>query len=339
MRVVVNLYVARPGRATIRKTRRLVYMAMIAKQEGHEVVIHETCSIQPYHFLRHVADYPKECATKTKADLYLCDHALKFASRQDCPVVAYKSALNLKPDAFIAKWASLIVSYTYRQEDWFAHEQPTEPRPWDKKILSVPWLPHEVMLDYFDRLNLTWPYLADDLQTIRERHAAPNYKERLIGFRGQKQRHRSEIAEQCGAGYIFEWAASHLRVDEIKPDINATERLEFQGPQLSCGEYLRWIASCRCILNLPGDTWKCSRHSETVLMGIPLICQRGKVLLAEPLTEQNCIMVDDFADRDAILEALETRSPAIVDAADASYRRGWSLRGQFQTILAKLGLD
>jgi len=338
MKVAVNLYVARTGRPQIRKTRRLAYMAIVAKRAGHSVVIQDTNGVKSYPFLSHIADLPGAGPGDCGADLYLCDHCQNEMTRQRCPVVAFKSRLQLRDDRHLAKRAALIVSYTYREEDWWRNPNPTGARAWDNQIVSVPWLPHEVMLEYLDAHGLTEAYLDDDLETIRNLHRSPDGKTRLIGFRGQKQNHRADISKRCGAGYIFEWAAGHFPQDEITPQIDAPERLDFRGKQLSPGDYLRWLDSCRASLNLPGDTWKCSRHSESVLMGVPLVCMRGKIPLSEPLTTHNCIMVDDFADGNFIRHALDTRGDAIVASADVSYLRGWSLKGQFSHFLQRLGL-
>jgi len=343
MRLVFNLAVWRENEEAInRKTRRLAYMAAIAESEGHAVTIHNPANRNP-EFDR-VLKIPFVNDTVGRMDVleggeedlfafgqidgYFMSHATTL--NQPCvliphalaPRVYFKESLGCADDAHLARHGAAIISYVQRQRDFTDNR----PRAWceavlqsepitRRKIISAPWLPHERVLDLIHRDGLWRAFIDDNLAPIRRQYCAAK-KRRYGGFVGKPWAVRQDLAATLGTHYEFKWAGHGL-------------------PQLSPREYLKWLSECRVSLGLPGDTWKCSRFLESVLLGVPCVQQAGTININPPLTADNCVLVDRFDDPKAI-DAAVPRFAAIAERATRDYTEGWSLRGQFRQIIRKL---
>jgi hypothetical protein len=170
-------------------------------------------------------------------------------------------------------------------------------------------------------------FLRDDLEAIRERYGSGGQKKRMLGFAGNKNiAQRVDklrlMDESSPPGTVVHHLTSDTRSDEAIPP----------------GEYLRWLSECFALLHLPGDTWKCSRHMEAVMMGVPVVLMPDPFDITPPLHPGNSICVkgwDDWWTVNDVFEFGDTLK--IIGQADADYRLGWSLRGQLQQILRRLG--
>ena len=272
------------------------------------------------------ADSPPEC------DVYLCSEETALGSnRLPGKVVAFRTRLGGGQTLIDQRRKfALLVGYVLTQADFtkkthsggkVRDDSPTE-NPLGDKWLSVPWLPFECTLHAMHEDGMWDAYLRDDLDAIRERYGSDE-KKRMFGFLGGYWGWRSEIKSLYDGDDRFEivWAGGH------------------HGPAKPAHEYLKWMSECRGCLHLPGDTWKCSRHCEAVMMGVPVACQRGIVDLTPPITADNAILVDDWGeDREWMVALLEDYGDTKATEADKAYREGWSLRGQFTQILKRLGV-
>lgn len=342
MKIAVNMKIGRPEwHPHLRKTRRMVYVAWILRDLGHQVLFHKPHGFnwsrwrthEMYPFTRLLDDVPKvvEPLESVKVDAYFCSSHTAVAEPgtlpDGVPVVAWKETLDYTRDAQMAPRVAVSVNYVWRRQDWTESETADHRRrPPDSpgylaavrdKVLSVPWIPHERTLDQIDRDGLTKAYLRDDLATLRRRYAAPK-PTRGLGFAGAKLPLRSRVVSKVDLDDVtYRWGGK-----------------TGQGSQTP-GEYLRWLSECRAVLQLPGDTWKCSRFAETVIVGRPVVQLAGKVDLTPPLMPGNCILIESWSDQDAVDSGLSMERQ-VVAGADAAYREGWSLRGQVQQALRRL---
>lgn len=340
MLVVVNPTVRRgePG-GNRRKTRRLIYLAWIARDLGHEVKLHLPFgqrvrgmgnSQGRYEFTRIVDDVPQiDAVLDLPADaVYLCSSGEALVNENLLPrrakVVIFKEYLSTTHEIHLTEMCDLLVAYVRLVTDFSVTEKrPADPPGFDEatraKTLSVPWRPHEKATQVIDEDGLTVPFLRDDLEPIRTKYGTAE-KVRDVGFLGENVRPRSRItaAYSNDDRFVVRWAGGH-------------------HPTVPTRDYLRWLSECRIVLGLPGDTWKCSRFCESIMMGIPIVQQAGTIELVPPMTVENTVLVDDWADKNAIIVRLAD-AERIAGNADAAYREGWSLRGQFNQILKRLGL-
>jgi len=329
VRIAVNPKVYRVKYPRQRKTRRLVYLAAIAHRMGHKVRIHNPCGYARYKFQDVIRTLPEDRGKlATPPDVYLCSHAL-LLKRPDvvpkgCKVVAWKESLRLLDDQVLADMADLIVGYVWKPKDWTFRNVKVRPGHLENvahKYLQVPWLCHDRVLEALHSAKLTNAYLDDDLPAIRSRFGSTE-KKRKVGFIGHRLPHRSKIMERVEAAFGFEikrWAGGH-------------------DPGLPPGEYLRWLTECELNLNLEGDTWGCSRLAECAMMGAAVVqCRPDRFDYDPPISAENAIVCNDWADAPTILAGLD-RAPDAARGASEAYCGGWSLRGQLNRVFARLGV-
>jgi hypothetical protein len=341
MLVVVNPTVRRgePG-GNRRKTRRLVYLAWIARDMGHEVKIHLPSSPRVrslrnsegrYEFVDIVDDLPVvDNARDLPADaVYLCSSGQALVSENELPkrakVVIFKEYLGTTHERRLVDVCDLLVAYVRLVTDFSVTvKRPADPSGFDKatraKAFSVPWRPHEKVTQVIHDDGIVVPFLRDELGAIRAKYGAAD-KARDVGFIGENVPPRSRITAHYANDdrFIVQWAGGH-------------------HPSIPAQQYLWWISECRIVLGLPGDTWKCSRFCEAVMMGVPVVQQAGTIELTPPMTRENTVLLDEWADKGEIISRLDD-TEAIVAAADKAYREGWSLRGQLGQIFKRLGVE
>jgi hypothetical protein len=318
---------------------------MIAQRQGHQVTIHtagrpkhhyvQHCRIQTYtdehleaHFPRMLRHIPWECSAsmKTLPDVYICStEEIKHNPRiiPPCFVAAYKERFEPIERPRDILRADVVLAYATGISDFSEpHGRISEPLKYRKamqsRLLTVPWRPHDHVTRLFERDGMLDAFIDDDLETIRARYTAPA-KVRDVGFAGTNHRGRARRSRLYGGDphFHFRWTTTK----RMLPD-----------------DYLRWLSECRIVLGFPGDTWNCSRFCESVVMGSAIVQQRGKINLTPPMTTDNVILVDDWGDKDVILNALEHVSE-ICAAADRAYKQGWSLRGQMNQIIERFMLS
>ena len=335
MRIIVDPWVPGGVNRQARKIRRLVYLAWIARDLGHDVAV--AGDLTPLRRLRREPAYNGRsgfsyldlldefpAAKEPDGDLLFCSEDQVLGSRRwPCKVVAFRAQLGGGQRLIAhARNFDLLVGYALTQADFTTQRTATGQdradtpiaNPLGGKWLSVPWLPFECVLHRMHEDGMWRAYLTDDLEAIRARYAP-----------------RGRIAKLGACAYPWPWRTAIAR------RLGGDRRFEFQWPtcdseRMPADEYLRWLAGLYASLVLPGDTWKTSRHMESVMMGVPAVHLRGVVDYSPPLTRENTALVSDWT-VDEMFDALDFCE---VREADAAYRRGWSLRGQFAEILRRL---
>jgi len=325
-RIIVNPAVLSGGRKRNRKGRRLLYLALIARQMGYDVALDKA---RQRHFPRHpqlqaiIRELPPARGIK-RDDVYLAsDRVLQTYEPTARRVVAFKEAFDCSRDAALCKRVAVLVAYVWSRE-CFTVQANRRQRPRTKvarvvrdKVMSVPWRPFETTTETIHDDGMLDAFLRDDLAAIRAAYGVAS-KSREIGFIGCAEHLHNVRKSLCHESYSVLWAGGGR-------------------PKLSSADYLAWLSGCKAVLNLPGDTWKCSRFLESVMMGVPVVQKRGTCDDWDwPPTDETTILVDDWRDVDAIRARLKD-SARIVASADMAYRKAWSLRGQLKRILARLG--
>jgi len=341
MKIAVNPQCSMPaGRPTERNVRRLLLLAFIAKDMGHDVVVHSSTKyvdqVEQNHPEPDARGYMqlseelsfRENVAPFKPDVYVCSTSAVKSAPAGSVVIAWAESFHYRRLPQIADRCSVIASYMLRRTDFSGDkglkvkDKPEHFAGLEGKTLSVPWLIMTVTFRQLQRDGLIKSYCRDDLAAIREQYSAPE-KNKVIGFLGNNMPpYRMECARQLPQDDRF----------TLKFTGGIRER------SLQSAQYLRWLSECQAILHLPGDTWKCARFSEAVMMGVPVIVPAGKEYLTPPTTSKNAIPIESWSDADTMFAGIE-RSKEIVASADAAYREGWSLRGQFIQALKKAGVS
>jgi len=250
--------------------------------------------------------------------------ALNYAGQipKGCKVVAFKESLNITKDVQLAERVDLIVCYVWQPKDWTFRNVKVRKGHLDTvrpKIMQVPWLCHDRVLDVLHKDGLTSAYLNDNVEAIRSKYAAAEHK-RTIGFIGARLPHRSRIMAKVEGAFGFEikrWAGGH-------------------DPSLTPGQYLRWLTECELSLNLEGDTYSCSRLAECAMMGAAVVqCRPERFAYTPPITAANAVLCDAWTNKEQILSGWPDAEQR-AEGATQAYREGWSLRGQFQQMLRRL---
>ena len=230
-------------------------------------------------------------------------------------VIAWADSLSCHR-GYELKKVDLFLSWICGPEEFTEQTEKAHPgiNSWQfpdrQRMLSVPFVPHDLMLERFWRDGLTDAFLDDNLEPIRKKYCRKVVLGR-VGFIGGGWPVRMKIIKTLGNAYIH---------------------LTHGDGRLAPLALLEKISECDAVLQLPGDTWKCARHMEAVVLGRPVVQKRGLIDVTPPLTDANTILVDQWNDLD-IVHARLPESAAIVAEADKCYKDGWSLRGQILTAI------
>ena len=329
MRIVVNPRVrANAGpKANTYHNRRLVYQAEILRRAGYDVsidlkeasrIIASPDAAKLLNGLPPAAD--NAIASMGPDDIYLCSVGylmLNGKSPDDATIIAWNDSLSctrgVSPKC---DKVELFMSWICDNAEFTEQTEATHPGiakwqyPPRQRLLSVPFVPHDVMLEQFWHDGMTDAFLDDDLDALRERYCRPVVPGK-IGFIGAALPYRTRLANAI-TGVEFYWSDGNNR---LEPDV--------------C---LGRVSECDAVLHLPGDTWKCARQLEAVLLGRPLIQKRGLIDVTPALDDSNTILIDEWTDMEAARKRLP-ESVAIVAEADRCYKSGWSLKGQIETAI------
>ncbi len=329
MKVIVNprVYAAAGIRANRYHSRRLIYQAEILRRAGHDVLIHDLDRAkqvgQDDDIRRLLGKFPGADDTSIRDlspdDIYLCSigylRVHKDASMLKGKVIAWADSLSCHRGYELSR-VDLFLSWICGPEEFTEQTEKAHPGinnwrfPDRQRMLSVPLIPHDLMLEQFWRDGLTDAFLDDNLEPIRKKYCREVVPGR-VGF--------------IGGGWP-------VRMDIIKTLGNAYIHLTHGDGRLAPLALLEKISECDAVLQLPGDTWKCARHMEAVVLGRPVVQKRGLIDVTPPLTDANTILVDQWSDMDLIRSRL-VESASIVAEADKCYKEGWSLRGQILTAI------
>lgn len=332
MRIWISVNVWRASEtARKRELRRMVYVAWLLRDLGHEVVLDTRLGREwsLHDFGSIIGDMPGSDECPSDTDLYICSAGQVANLRHTLPpvpVVAWKETIDFLDDRHLAGLHGVVGAVCFHEEWSVAppalyRGEPDRLRP---IAMQVPFPPHERVLAQFWEDGLTEAYLRDNLQEIRDRYrpADERYK---IGFYGFATGARTVIVEH------LLWMLPVGTFDVRWTDIG-------RGDVLPPAEYLTWTAGKQAILNLPGECYKCYRFAEAVMMGTPVIQSTMYPFdITPPLSADNCIQVGDWADDLEAMLGGAAFGEDIALAADRCYREGWSLRGQVMQLIRRYG--
>jgi len=328
----------RERKSAIYHGRRLVYQAVIAKSMGHDVELHLPSGVfdfepMPPDLKKLAGDLRITDGTKPSAlpadAVYFCTTTYVLYAGNYVPklpkIVVWNDTLACQHADKLFPAADLVLAWVTKPSDF---TEPTmERHPGIKKyrwpeegqpVMSVPFVSHDVVLEALWEDGMTDAYLRDDLEAIRAKYGSSK-KKRLAGFIGGNLPVRSRIGATLEPPtYEVVWAGGH-------------------HPRLLPTDVLRWISESEACLNLPGDTYSCSRFCDAVLMGVPVIPKKDTLWFTPAVNESNTISVDNWANILKIRAGIE-HSQEIVANADKAYREGWSLRGQLVQSLKRIGI-
>jgi len=340
-RIVVDPQIGGHPNLQARKIRRLVYLAWIARDLGHEVSVRcdrdamvGMSKRKAYNGRSHLS-YLNILGTMPQAtdplqcDLLICSEgaALGTQKRPECKVAAWRTHLGGGHSAIKKQHTfDLLCGYAFSQPDWTEKKNtlgqtrldaPAE-NPLGDQWFSVPWMPFECTLSWMHEHGLWEAYLRDNLDALRDRLSSPT-KDQLARFIGYPWGWRTRISRLLDDDrFEFKWVT--CAEEQMRPD-----------------DYLRWLSAAKLSVHLPGDTWKCSRFAESVMMGVPVAHLRHVVQITPPMTDDNVVLIDDWREL-LTMDLSDERLATIAANADAAYRDGWSLRGQFIQMMKRLGL-
>jgi len=342
VRIIVDPRVSGGLPIKYRSMRTLTYLAWIARDMGHDVVVRaDPAGIKAlrsqqtrdgtdgFAYLNLLLTMPFTSDADTHCDVLICteEKALR-QPRPSCKVAAWRTMKGGGDKAIKGRGKfDLLCSHVLSQPDW-TQQTTTKGKkrgdvplknPLGGKWFQVPLLPFERTLYRIHKDDMWKAYLQDDLEAMRAKYGSPK-KKRHAGFVGHPWSWRTAIGRTLDdSRFVFRWVVSDKRETHLRPN-----------------DYLRWLSECRLSLNLPGDTWACSRFAESAIMGVPIVHPRDTVYLTPPLTDDNAVLVSDWAEM-LTWDKLDDL-PRITANADKAYREGWSLRGQFQQMLRRLGI-
>ena len=198
----------------------------------------------------------------------------------------------------------------YRRKEWEGYKP-------HRRIRCVPFGPGEPVTRWVQRKPALYnAFLSDNLLEFRKL-IGPQSQQRAIGF----------------VGYAGDWGRKG-RADAIGAECYFTD----QRDRLTADAYLRWMAACGCVPHFPGLCWNTHRFIEAVLIGTPLVCCREEcrqLTFVPPVSSKNVILIDGWTDRDSVAKGLNHRN-SITQAADESYRNGWSIPSLISSLIVDL---
>lgn len=191
------------------------------------------------------------------------------------------------------------------------------------KCFPVPWGCHEDVLLALSRCGLLEDYLMNHLWTIRNRFCRCAESE-------------GEITDRvffCGAAlngradFVRRLRAAGLPLDvEFTPE---------SGQKVSGEEYLTKMGKYKFCLHLPGDSPKCNRFSEIVMLG-KLVVHNPIVMQETPaVTDKNAILLTSYDDISPWRRGAEL-DLEIYTEAHRDYLHGWSPMGQAMRLADRM---
>lgn len=273
---------------------------------GHDVrlahiptLLYNTSRWQHFNQLVHAPELSHEV-------LIAPEHGL--SERRVERTVCFKTSVSCADDRHLLESCDLVV----------AHENDPEFNG-HTRLLPVPFMVGDPVMQLFCAQRLLDAYLSDDLHRIRDHFGVSAKKMRRAGHIGAMHYGRNEWADLLPSWCEF------VRTDSAYESAN----------RVGADEYMRFLASCEVGIFMAGDTPKSYRWAELALLGVPIVCVAQPVPITPPATPGNTIMLDWWDDH-AGLERGMSRRREVAAKADTDYRDGWSPMGQAKQIVAKL---
>lgn len=284
--------------ARIREQTRMALVCEGLHRLGHDAVIadysSEFRSSNRWQFFCHLEGRLLDAVQVLPAETLL-------RSRPGDPTVAFKCSAGWSRDAQILQHCDVALFHEY-DVTYEAH----------RKVLAVPFMVHDCIIEHFINTGLFDAYLADDVGAIREQYRVE--RDIVAGFLGVGHYGRKDKAAQLPDWCVFEFNDS---------------------PKFTPDAYLRWISRCQVGFNMEGETPKSYRFSELTLMGVVNAAPPCATRVTPELTERNSVLMKDWGDSDSVINAL-SRTNELIAAADECYRGGWSPAGQARQLARML---
>lgn len=304
---VASMTFAKGDESKIREMVRILMFAHALDSVGHNVVI-ENCG----HMIRHSEFWPffahmADREIPGKAVLVKSESIIKDDTFPGVEIegrICFKSKVSTKHDALIMQYADILVAHEYDPDIEF------HPR-----FQPIPFPVHHLCLQVFVKEGLFVDYLIDDLGRIRDRFVSDTKLPQPCGFIGFSSYNRKPTG----------WSMDHeLCAFEFK-----------EGRKYRPTEYLERLGQYRAGVVLQGDTPKTNRFSECVVLGLPVVITADGQALDPRLTKNNAILLDEWTDRDSLIEGLSNMK-YIQANADWCYKNGWSPRSSALKAVERL---
>lgn len=216
--------------------------------------------------------------------------------------VAVKCSIGTANDTRLLNHCDLLV----------AHEYSPEIETSDK-LLKVPFLIHDRVIEHLVEHDLFQAYIDNDLQAIRDHFA--NGKSGVLGF--------------CGCGWPFRKAFCADAPDwaEIR---------FFDSHPMSGGEHAKWLMGFKAALALRGDTPKTNLPPLLAMLGIPIVMEPITAKDTPPFNALNTIPFQSWEQVHAAIQD-DTILAQITAKATDDYINGWSPMGQARQIAERVG--
>lgn len=291
--------------ARIREHTRMACIAYGLKRLGHDVLIvdswHEFRESNRWRFFADMKGESRRDAITVKPAEYL------MTGNHHCDV-AIKCSVKTSNDAALVSRCKVLVAHEYA--DSVADEE---------RLLPVPFLVHDRVIDWFCESDVLEYYLDDDETLANWVNPFIAKRDFSIAFAGAGHYGRKEIAAKMEQWFPCEFI---LR----------------DSPIMSGQQYMEWLSGHRFALVPNGDTPKTNRWAEACILGLVIISPEQRTKVVPPQTNENTIMPADWDDVDGIKAGMERWKEIVMNAWE-SYCEGWSPTGQARQICKWLGVD
>jgi hypothetical protein len=322
MRIGFSMSWGYVGDKAIFEEQRFAIWMRVAELLGHQVVLCDN-SRRPKLW----ADLPQHAVWDEPADVYFCVASgyPKGFPGWLTPRIVCQPAARMVLEDYAVNGDVVVGSPNDTLPAWQAFLQRHRAQL-GQRYLGVHFQPFFGTLDVLLADGLIDAYCRDDLAAIRARYQPPE-KHQKIGFRGctwniinEGYPLRSEVFQHY---YDQPWC-------NFKSTGDPANNLDSRGT-------LQDLASNALTMALLGDRVKTHRHVEAPMMGSPIVCVPGELEVEPAHDASNSVCLKHWFDRESAQAGLE-RATDLVTGSDVAYRAGWSLAGQFQSALRKLGV-
>jgi len=297
--------------AQAREALKMSCIAWCLQDMGHDVRLSMNAALQSWDIAQFFESVKSVHGIRDAVHIYPARSLFKQGRPQHSTVVCVKDSKK-QNEIEILESCDILIAHEYNHKEPYIQSD-------DPRMITVPWLCHDVVIRALYEEGLLLSYLRDDLQALRSA-LCPSERIARVAFAGANIADRRQIAE------AFESHADIVWVTWVG-DVHARHRSPL--------EYMKWIGQYSAGLILPGDTPKTNRFSEVVLLGSAIVEVRREMLETPAVTQENAILLRDWQD----IETLHERLPdwqQVSAQADVAYKSGWSPRGQAALLVERI---
>jgi hypothetical protein len=301
---IQNAAASNSPEAHIRESTRMACIAYGLRNLGHEVVLHSVSphfiSSSRWSFFKDMQGRPGPGIQVTSAENLadtVCD-------------VSIKCSVGTKNDEKFLRQSRLVVAH----ENHPAFDD-------DPRMLGVPFLIHDRVIEGFIENALFSDYLEDNITAIRNNFSSV-ICDKWLGYCGARWKHRLDLLRSAPDWCNWKIYDSHV---------------------MSGYEHAKWLCRHRGALVLRGDTPKVNLHPLAVLLGRVVVSDTINDQMTPNLCCLNSVLISG-QEHDAWWEHVsgcledEDMCTEMVEDADEAYVSGWSPTGQARLICQRLGI-